>query len=314
MTTVMIFVLFIIGVVLIVKGGDYFVDAAGWLAEISGIPKFIIGATIVSIATTLPELFVSAIATFNGKPDLAVGNSVGSVIANIGLIMAISVICMPVAIKRSDLLFKSVMLAGSAALLLVSTAGRRLNIFSSALLIIIFVVFAYENVKQAKIIIKSDSVRPSIKRSDIAVNTIKFIAGAAGIIIGADLIVDNGSEIARFIGVSESIIGATIVAVGTSLPELVTTITAIAKKQSSLSVGNILGANIIDLTLILPVCTLLSGGSLQVSEQAVSFDIPICLGIILVALVPTLLMGKFKRLTGLILLIIYVAYIVTICL
>lgn len=314
MTTVMIFVLFVIGVILIVKGGDFFVDAASWLAEISRIPKFIIGATVVSVATTLPELFVSSIAAFNGKTELAVGNSVGSVIANIGLILAISVVCMPVAIKRSDLFLKCALLTGAAALLLVSTAGGHLNIFSSVLLVIIFMVFVWENIRKAKAVIAVDNAKISIKRSDVVVNTIKFIAGAAGIIIGADLIVENGSEIARFIGVSESIIGATVIAVGTSLPELITTITAVAKKQSSLSVGNILGANIIDLTLILPVCTLLSGGSLPVSAQSVSFDIPICLGITLVALVPTLLMGKFKRITGLILLIIYIAYIITICL
>ena len=119
MELAMIVFLFIVGIVFIVKGGDYFVDAASWIAEVSGIPKLIIGATIVSLATTLPEMLVSVMAAARGSVDMAIGNAVGSVTANIGLIMGISLVCMPAVIKRGDYLFKSVLMLAAAALIVV---------------------------------------------------------------------------------------------------------------------------------------------------------------------------------------------------
>ena len=113
----MLGMIFLAGIILIVKGGDWFVDAASWIAEVSGIPKLIVGATIVSLATTLPELLVSAMAASQGKADMAVGNAVGSVTANLGLIMAFSILCMPVKIYRGDYLLKSLLMLAAAGLL-----------------------------------------------------------------------------------------------------------------------------------------------------------------------------------------------------
>ncbi|HCH28355.1 MAG TPA: transporter, partial [Ruminococcaceae bacterium] len=110
-------VLFILGIFLVVKGGDYFVDAASWIAEVSGIPKLIIGATVVSLATTLPEMLVSVMAAAQGKVDMSIGNAVGSVTANIGLIMAISLICIPSIIKRKDYMLKSILMLSAAAII-----------------------------------------------------------------------------------------------------------------------------------------------------------------------------------------------------
>ena len=121
---------------------------------------------------------------------------------------------------------------------------------------------------------------------------------------------DNGTELARLMGISEAIIGATLVAIGTSLPELVTTLTAIAKKQSSLSIGNIVGANIIDLTVILPLCAVVSGKNLPMLAQNIQLDMPFCLGLVLLSVVPTLISGKFKRSQGMLLLLVYILYIV----
>ena len=131
--------------------------------------------------------------------------------------------------------------------------------------------------------------------------------------IGANLLVDNGSELARMVGISERIIGVTLVAVGTSLPELITTLTAIAKKQASLSVGNIIGANIIDLTLILPLCSFLSGKNLPITPAFARFDLPACLLVGAVALVPTLFTKKFARWQGVLLLVIYGVYMFLTC-
>ena len=145
----------------------------------------------------------------------------------------------------------------------------------------------------------------------ITINILKFLFGTAFIVAGAQLLVTYGSELAVRMNVPESIIAVTMVAIGTSLPELVTTITAIAKKQASLSVGNIIGANIIDLTLILPVCSFISGRSgLDINAQTVFLDMPVCLGFVLISVVPSMITGKFARWQGITLLALYIGYIV----
>lgn len=309
--------LFALGVLLVVKGGDYFVDAASWIAEVSGVPKLIVGATIVSIATTLPEMLVSVMAATEGKVDMSIGNAVGSVTANIGLIMAIALICMPGVIKRVDYLYKSVFMLLAAGIIVVCGFMGKVSILFSVILLVVFAAFMFENVSSAVKMMRADQnsgkEKTAVTGKVVTINIIKFLVGAAGIVLGANLLVENGSELARFMGVSERIIGVTLVAVGTSLPELVTTITAIAKKQSSLSVGNILGANIMDLTLIMPLSALVSGKSLPVSATAAMLDLPICLLVGLVAVIPAMIKSKFTRLQGIILLAIYAVYVVATC-
>lgn len=315
MSVLLITILFLLGILLIVKGGDLFVDAATWIAIKSGIPKFIIGATIVSLATTLPELLTSAIATLDGKMGIAVGNAVGSVTANIGLIMGISLVCLPAAIPRQQIAFKGILMVLGCILLYGLSAGGALHTGPSLLLLLLFFAFLVENIISAKKSIQSDSSQNSVRdsRNVILMNVCKFVGGAVGIVLGAQLLVDNGSELARIIGVPESIIGATLIAVGTSLPELVTTITALVKRQASLSIGNILGANIIDLTMILPICSILAGGSLEISSQASLLDLPFCLAECFLAILPPLIAQKFFRLQGLALLAVYGVYIIILC-
>ncbi len=317
--------LFVVGIILIVKGGDFFVDAASWIAEVSGIPKLIIGATIVSVATTLPELLVSLIAGAQGKVDMAVGNAVGSVTANTGLIMALSLLFMPSIINRKDFYGKSAYLILATALTLIAGLTGGVNIWFSIALLIIFVVFLVENVMLAKkneqpamLNENGEKVENTAKtvkkdKKTIIINIVKFITGVAGIVFGADFLVDSATEIALYIGVSERIIGVTIVAVGTSLPELVTTITAIVKKQSDLSVGNILGANILDMTLIMPLCAIVSGATLPISFTFTVIDVSACLLAGLIAVVPMLISSKFSRWQGAALLAVYVGYLVITC-
>ena len=227
MELAMIIFLFLVGIVFIVKGGDYFVDAASWIAEVSGIPKLIIGATIVSLATTLPEMLVSVMAAAKGSVDMAIGNAVGSVTANIGLIMGISLVCMPAVIKRGDYLLKSVLMLGAAGLIVVSGFAGQMEMGISAALIVIFFLFLWENITSAKRSMKAEESgnRKKIEgRKEVLINLLKFVAGAVGIVWGADLLVDNGSALAAMVGIPERVIGVTIIAVGTSLPELITTI------------------------------------------------------------------------------------------
>ena len=311
------FLLFALGIFLVVKGGDYFVDAASWMAEVSGIPKLIIGATVVSIATTLPEMLVSVMAAIDKKVDMSIGNAVGSVTANIGLIMAISLICIPAVIKRKDYMLKSVLMLLAAVIIVACGFVGKVSILFSAVLLVICAVFFTENILVAKksvALSKTEEKDPAMtEKKTFIINIAKFILGAVGIVIGARLLVDKGSDIATLIGVPERIIGVTMVAIGTSLPELITTITAVAKKQSDLSVGNIIGANIMDLTLIMPISAFVSGKSLPISRMSSLIDLPACLLVGIIALVPSLINKKFSRFQGILLLAVYIGYVAVTC-
>ena len=166
----------------------------------------------------------------------------------------------------------------------------------------------FDNVREAVTTVRAEKAanaergeKERATRRSVIVNIVKFVLGAAGIVIGADLLVDNASLLASLCGVSDRVISVTIVAIGTSLPELVTTLTAIVKKQASLSAGNIIGANIIDLTLILPVCAVISGGTLPVVGTVGVLDMPACLIIGAVACIPTIITKKFSRWQGILL-------------
>lgn len=313
MELAVIILLFLVGIVFIVKGGDYFVDAASWIAEVSGIPKLIIGATIVSLATTLPEMLVSVMAAAKGSVDMAIGNAVGSVTANIGLIMGISLVCMPAVIKRMDYLMKAVLMLAAAALIVASGFMGRTGTVISVALMVVFVLFLGENITSARRAMKAGEEGGERRKvsggREVAANLIKFAVGAVGIVWGADLLVDNGSALAAMVGIPERVIGVTIIAVGTSLPELITTIAAIAKKQSSLSVGNILGANIIDLTLILPLSSFVSGKPLPIAETSARIDLPACLLVGCIAVIPAMAAEKFRRWQGVLLLAVYGVYL-----
>lgn len=346
-------ILLIVGIALVVKGGDWFVDAASWIAEVSGIPTFIIGATIVSVATTLPEVLVSSLSAAEGSAGMAIGNAVGSVNCNIALIMAMSLLFMPGILKRRDYIAKIFMLLGVISVLwaLSSTSGT-LVWWEGLIVLAFFFAFMVENLLSAKrhaklsaldeekeemakegvkiltaeefeFDIQKDFNSKSImtikrtgiqfEKSTLAKNIILFVIGAGAIVFGAQLMCDNGSKFASLLGVSDDLIGVTILAVGTSLPELVTAITAIAKKKSDLSVGNVIGANIIDISLILPLCAFISAGKfgaeLPVSPQSLVLDFPFCLAVAGVALLPALIFGKFKRWQGALLIAGYITYI-----
>ena len=315
MSAPVIILLFLLGLGLIIKGGDYFVDAASWIAEASGVPKFLIGATIVSLGTTMPELLVSLMASASGSIGIAVGNAVGSVTANVGLIMGISVVCIAAAIDRREQGFNLGMMAAAIVLLLAFSLGGSLSILGSVVLLAMFLAYMVQSVLSARKAMRADTgeERPEKDSKTVITNIIKFFAGVAGIVIGARLMVDYGTELARLFGVPESIIGATLVAMGTSLPELVTTITAIVKKQSSLSIGNIVGANIIDLTLILPLCSVVSGKALPILRQNIVLDMPFCLGLVLLAILPPLITGRFHKLQGVTMLLVYAVYVALLC-
>jgi cation:H+ antiporter len=330
-----------VGIVLVVKGGDWFVDAATWFAKISGIPTFIIGATVVSIATTLPEQLVSYIGAAEGSVDLAIGNAVGSVNANVALIMGLSLVFLPSAIKRRDYFFKSALLILAVVAVWACSMTGELPLGLAFVVFAVFVIFLAENIytsvkKGKKPLTLADTItvddynavsynksvtlnadgtlsgkRQRVKTTpkEIVKNVLLFAFGTAALAGGSQLLVDNGTLLAELAGIPQSIIGVTIVAVGTSLPELMTTITAIRKKQSDLSVGNVIGANIIDLALIMPMCAFISGGTLTVNAQTLVLDLPFCIAACGFAVVPAMITGKFSRWQGAVMVAGYAAYI-----
>ena len=311
-TLMLVLVLFAVGLVCIIKGGDLFVDAASWIAEASGIPKFIIGATVVSFATTMPEMLVSVFSAFEGSADIAVGNAVGSVTANTGLIMCLSLVCMSCNMPRRQFGVKAGLLLAAVALLYAFTRDSSLSIVESVFIMLVFVGCTAESIIAAKREqgTEQPDERPDTNGKNIALNIGQFILGAAAIVLGAQLLIDNGSALAVMIGVPDSVIAATMIAIGTSLPELVTTNTAIRNKESSPPVGNITGANILDLTLIMPLCSLLMGKPLAVENQGMLLDVPACLVVSAAAMIPALVCGKFKKWIGWLIGGLYIVYLV----
>jgi len=323
-----VYVFFVIGLVLIIKGGDWFVDGASWVAEATGIPKFIVGATIVSLATTLPEIIVSTLAAVEGHAALvagkvaesegmvgmAIGNGIGSVIANTAMIMAVSLIFIPAVIERKKFTPKALLLIASVLAVLATTFFTGgLQPWGAVILLIIFTAFIVENVISAKKEMGGEKEEVDKDTKTVVINLAQLLGGAVAIFLGSRLMVNNATIIAKSWGVSEAIIGVTIVAIGTSLPELVTAVTAIAKKQASLSVGNIIGANVIDTVLILPICSFVYGGTLGVSDINRYLDFPMAILVTLIAIVPTIIAKKFRRWQGVAMLVIYIAYLVVTC-
>lgn len=309
MQTGFVILLFVVGLVLIIKGGDWFVDSAVFIANLTGIPKFIIGATIVSVATTLPELTVSVTGVIDGELDLAVGNAVGSVTANIGLIMGISLVCMPAVIKRSQFWLKGTLMSAAALLLWVLCKDGTLHMLPSFALFVLLAVYVWDNIRDAKNDVGSDE-RELVDKKELPQQLVMFVVGVAAIVVGSKLLIEYGSEIALLLGVPSAIIGVTMVAIGTSLPELITTLTAIRKKESSMSIGNIIGANIIDLAMILPICSVVSDGKLTIAEQSYALDMPMCFAMTLIAVLPPLIKGKLYRWQGILMLALYAVYVV----
>ena len=309
MNTWIALILFAAGLILVVKGGDWFVDAASWIARAARIPPFIIGATIVSLATTLPEMIVSVMASLEGKTDMAVGNAIGSVTANTGLIMAIAFVFLTVTAPRKKYLKQCLILIATAGVLWAGSLGGTVQPWAIIVLAALFALFMGTNIVSAKQE-PSEEEKPDCSRREILRHVVLFLVGAAGIAIGSNLLINGGSSIATALGVPERVIAVTMVAIGTSLPELVTTLTAIAKKEASMSVGNIIGANVIDLTMILPVCSAVSGGRLTIGSQTTALDLPACLLLCCVAVLPPLFKGKFYRWQGVLMLALYAGYVV----
>lgn len=319
-------ILIIVGFSILLKSGDLFVNSATWIAEASGIPKFIIGVTLVSFATTIPELLVSTMAVTSGYVSLGIGNAVGSTICNAGLILALSIIALAGRVDDwRSFLIKSLMIFGALfALFLFTFNDLMLTKLDALLIFCIFLFFLYYNynhmkAKSAEFKTRDDYVPHDKKQMSNKI--LWLIISAFGLIIGSRILINSATAIAEAFHIPHQIIGLTIVALGTSLPELTTTLTSIKKKEYSMSLGNIMGANILNLTMILPICTFISKNGLAIDlqhlnmlsqpiAQTVWIDLPVSFLISFIYIVPTFFKKKFKKWQGVLMLLIYFAYII----
>lgn len=308
--------LFAVGLLALIKGGDWFVDGATGIARRFRLPDIIVGATVVSIGTTLPEVMVSATGALNGQGSMAYGNAIGSIICNTALIAAISVAVNPGKVNTKTMKMPVLFFFGSAAIYCV--AAYLLGAFSRPLgvvLLLVFGVYMFLTVRQG---VKNPE-ETTAEETDTApkslwMDLLLLVLGAALIAVGADLLVDNGTIIAKKLGVPETVIALTFVALGTSLPELVTTITSLRKGHASLGIGNVIGANIFNLVLVSGISVTLAPFEVPVGKElfgqnaSLVLDIPIMLTVMLLLTVPALLKKKLSRWQGIVLLVIYGAF------
>ena len=375
-------ILFAVGLILLIKGGDWFVDGASGIAHRFHIPELLIGATVVSIGTTLPEVMVSAQGALQGSGAMAYGNAIGSIICNTSLIAALTVAIRPAKAERKSLLFPVLFFFG-VAIFYVANAYifGTFSLWSGIVLLIAFLAYMTVLVLQAKkamqpvesqVDLMVDALDDEVAEEEqgpkgdaigfvivgaslllaqgislfaelgggflpgilgaiiLAVgilklvtgktlgvlnsNVIFLIIGAAVIALGANLLVENGTKIAEALGVPQTVIALTFVALGTSLPELVTAITSLVKGHGALSLGNVIGANIFNLVLVsglsitiapfeVPVGKLIGG-----MNASLVVDIPVMLAVMGLLTVPTLIKGKLYRAQGIILLAIYAGF------
>ena len=242
--------LFIVGLLFLIKGGDWFVDGASALARRFHLPELLIGATVVSIGTTLPEVMVSTMSAVSGHGEIAYGNAIGSVICNSALIAAITIAVRPGKVDPKTLKTPVIFFFIAAAIYCVAAYGfGEFTRPMGFIMLAMFVAYMVANVRQMKNAPAEEHAEEE-ELIPLSKTLILLVAGAALIAVGANLLVDNGTLIAQALGVPESVIALTFVALGTSLPELVTAITSLIKGHSDLSVGNVVGANVFNLVLV----------------------------------------------------------------
>ena len=307
--------LFIVGLLFLIKGGDWFVDGASALARRFHLPELLIGATVVSIGTTLPEVMVSTMSAVSGHGEIAFG----SVICNSALIAAITIAVRPGKVDPKTLRVPVAFFFAAAAIYCV--AAYAMGEFTRPLgfvMLAMFVAYMVANVLQMKKAPAAAEAEAEAENAGEEMSLTKtlvlLVLGAVLIALGANLLVDNGTLIAQALGVPESVIALTFVALGTSLPELVTAITSLVKGCSDLSLGNIVGANVFNLVLVsgmsvtLAPFTVPQSSTLFGINSSLVLEIPVMLAVMMIMTLPALKRGKLSRAQGIILLCIYAAF------
>ena len=363
--------LFAVGLVLLIKGGDWFVDGATGIAKRFNLPDIVVGATVVSIGTTLPEVMVSTTGALQGSGAMAYGNAIGSIICNTALIAAISIVCNPGPVNTKSMKTPAIFFFASAGLYclasyVLGTFPRWMGFVMLTIFVVYMVLTVRNGLKNPDSAAEEEEededgngkgiwgevallaacavgiavlsslvtgilmvvafaaytflkVKPAKEGGKSLIEELLFLVIGAGVIaVGADLLVDHGQIIARELGVPETVVALLFVALGTSLPELVTTITSLKKGRASLGVGNVIGANVFNLVLVSGVAVSLAPFDVPCENflldtglnMSLVFEIPVMLGVMSLMIFPTLASKKLARWQGILLLGIYAAFCV----
>lgn len=313
---------FAIGLVLLIKGGDWFVDGATGIARRFKLPDIVVGATVVSIGTTLPEVMVSTTGALAGSGAMAYGNAIGSIICNTALIAAISIAVNPGPVNVKSMKMPVIFFFASSAIYclaayILGTFPRWMGFLMLAVFVAYMILTVRNGLRNPDAAVEEEDDENAKPRT-LWMELLLLVAGAAIIAVGADLLVEHGQIIALELGVPETVVALLFVALGTSLPELVTTITSLKKGRGSLGIGNVIGANIFNLVLVSGVAVSLAPFDVPCENflldtglnLSLVFEIPVMLGVMLLMTVPALCKKKLSRWQGILLLGIYAAFCV----
>ena len=306
--------LVVAGLTLLISGGESLVRGASTLANKAGISPLVIGLVVVAAATSAPELAVTVGSVLSGEPDLAIGNVVGSNIANILLILGLAAAISPLVTKRQLVRFDIPVMLLASGLLLITTLDGRLDPLEGALLLLLLALHTIASV----IIGRKTYFNPELEPVELPLNTkpvslplalALIVLGIVLLVFGSQLLVKGAVSMAADFGVSSLVIGLTVVAVGTSLPELATSIVAIRKGETDMAVGNVVGSNLFNIGLVLGLPAFMFGEGLPVAGGAVAIDLPLMLAAA-VALLPIAFTGMLiARWEGWLFLLLYLCYL-----
>lgn len=306
------YLLLVIGFVLLIKGADFFVDGASSVAKMLCVPSLIIGMTIVAMGTSLPECAVSVTASIAGKNGLAISNAVGSNIFNLMVVCGFCALFCPLAVQKSTLKGEFPFSVIVALLLgLLGYFGMSVGHFEGALLLIVFAGFIVWMIMSAQ---KARGIEKDAKEENEEENKVLpiwkciifIIGGAAAIALGGDMVVDSASAIAKTFGMSDTLVGLTIVAFGTSLPELVTSVVAARKNEVDMALGNVIGSNIFNILFVLGVAAAISPLAFTMENI---IDIVILIAMSLLVLIFAWTKEKIVRMEGIVMLLLYAGYV-----
>ena len=310
--------LFAVGLVLLIKGGDWFVDSATAIAKRFRVPEIIIGATVVSIGTTLPEVMVSATAAINHNGAIAYGNAIGSIICNTALISALTIAIRPAPVNKKAIVMPVLFFFISAAIYLVAAyVFGSFDRWLGIVMLIVFALYMTLTIRQGfKNPTAEEHEEEEQEEGSLLGNIVLLVVSAALIAFGADMLEGSSVSLATMAGIPTEVVGVTIVALCTSLPELVTAITALMKGHGALSLGNIIGANIFNLVLVSGVAVTISpfsvpqGSTIFGQNTSLVMEIPVMVGVMALMTLPALMKKKLFRWQGVTLLGIYVTFVV----
>ncbi|MBP3218200.1 MAG: calcium/sodium antiporter [Lachnospiraceae bacterium] len=312
--------LFLVGLACLIRGGDWFVDGAVGIARRFHLPEILIGATVVSIGTTLPEVMVSTAGALQGHSSIAYGNAIGSVICNTSLIAAITIAAKPGPVSKKSLTLPvSFFFIAAVFYAAVAYISGYFSRTVGIVLLGLFLVYMFLTIRQMKATDpagEKEQEPESTTQMKLGKDLLLLVVGAALIAVGARLLVDNGTLIAQALGVPETVIALTFVALGTSLPELVTAITSVAKGHGALSLGNVIGANLFNLVLVSGMAITLRPFQIPAEKQlfghnaSLVLDVPLMFAVMLILTVPAMLKSRLYRAQGIALLIIYFSFCV----